>query len=134
MFDRLLNDVKKLSLPKGEYALFGSSPIIVRGIRAASHDIDILVTEELWNQYRVNPAWEVRTLDNGDEFLEWASHDIELYKKWGPGEWNVQEILASAEEIGGVMYVPLETVLQWKKHSARPKDLADVELIEGYLK
>lgn len=54
-------------------------------------------------------------------------------KPWGPGEWNVDQIITEAEEIAGLPFVRLETVLAWKKRNGRPKDLKDIELIEAYL-
>jgi len=45
---KYLNELKKLNLPKGKYALFGSSPMAIRGIKENS-DIDIIVKEDLWN-------------------------------------------------------------------------------------
>ena len=134
MFSKLLKDVQNLSLPKGEYALFGSTPIIVRGLREASNDIDVLVTQRVWNEYSVLPEWHVRELESGEEYLEWLGHNIELYKSWGPGEWDIDKILDSAEEIDGVYCVTLDTVLEWKVRLGRPKDVRDIQLIKHYLR
>ncbi len=39
----LFKKVKNLNLPIGDYALFGSAPMGIRGLREC-HDIDIIVT------------------------------------------------------------------------------------------
>lgn len=40
-------ELKKLNLPLGKYAIFGSGPLAIRGLRE-NNDIDIIVTDELW--------------------------------------------------------------------------------------
>ena len=44
-----LNELEQLNLPKGKYVIFGSGPLSIRGLRE-NHDLDILVTEDLWNK------------------------------------------------------------------------------------
>lgn len=134
MFEKLITDVKSLNLPAGGYALFGSAPIIVRGIREASHDIDIVVKQNVWDEYKGKPGWITRPMQDGDEYLEWEDHNIELWRTWGPGEWDVDQIIDEAEMIDGLAYVQLQTVLDWKKRNGRPKDLKDIALIKEYLK
>lgn len=131
-FDQLISDVKSLNLPQGCYALFGSAPIVVRGLREASHDIDIIVSEELWNHYKNKPGWAVRDIPC-DQYLEWEGHDIEFWRSWGPGEWDISKMIKEAEIINGLPFVRLETVLKWKQLNGRPKDLMDVILIKDYL-
>lgn len=41
--------IKTLDLPIGEYVIYGSGPLDIRGIRP-SQDIDILVSPKLWTQ------------------------------------------------------------------------------------
>ena len=44
-----LAELKALNLPLGHYAIFGSGPLAVRGIREAA-DLDIIVSESLWKE------------------------------------------------------------------------------------
>ena len=132
MFDQLIMDVKSINLPKGSYALFGSAPIIVRGLREASHDIDIVVKDSLWNQYAKKTEWTKRPIRD-DYYLEWEGHNIELWRSWGPGHWDINKIIEDAELVDDLPFVRLETVLAWKKRNGRPKDLKDVQLIQFYL-
>ena len=133
MFDQLIKDVKSLNLPQGEYALFGSAPIIVRGLREASHDIDIIVKDSIWDGYIHEPGWINKPCGNNDSYLKWKGHNIELWRSWAPGQWNINMIIDESELIDTLPYVRLETVLDWKRKNGRPKDLKDVELIENYL-
>ena len=70
-------------------------------------------------------SWDVDSLRCGD---------IELLNGWGPGLWNVQNIIDKAEIIDGLTFVRLEEVLKWKKMMNREKDKKDVEIIENYLR
>jgi len=133
MFVKLLSDVKSLNLPLGQYALFGSAPLLVRNLREASHDIDIVVKQDLWDEYFPKEEWETKYMRENDPYIEWRGHSIEFWKTWGPGDWDVEDIIDKAEIIDGVPYVQLETVLNWKKMCGRPKDLKDVELITAFL-
>ncbi len=45
--DRLLTELKTLNLPLGHFAIFGSAPLAIRGLRD-SHDLDIIVSDELY--------------------------------------------------------------------------------------
>jgi hypothetical protein len=103
----------------------------IRGLKPLDHDVDILVTEELWEARRQEPGWEVRLLESGRPYL-W-NNDVELYKDWGPGEWNPVQIIRDAEIINGLPFVQLETVLAWKRICGREKDLRHIKIIEDYL-
>ena len=46
---KYLDELKSLNLPKGKFAIFGSGPLSVRGLRE-NEDLDVLVTPDLWNE------------------------------------------------------------------------------------
>ena len=125
----LFQKVKDLNLPFGKYALFGSAPMGVRGLKEC-HDIDIIVTEDLWNEFKIK-NWEEKTAPSGSQYL--CKGEIELWKDWRPGEWDILELIAEAEIIDDLPFVKLERVMEWKKISAREKDLIDVKTIEDFL-
>jgi len=128
--------VKKLKLPIGKHALFGSAPLGIRGLKNC-HDIDIVVTEDLWKEYK-EKNWEVRDMPNGSQYL--SNDEIELWKNWKPGEWNIEKVINDSEIIDELPFVRLEDVLKWKKTMiklnwyGRTKDQKDVEIIEKFLK
>ncbi len=126
----LFQKVKELHLPVGKYALFGSAPLAIRGIREC-RDIDMIVSEDVWEEYK-RKGWECAVAAHGSEYL--SHDDIELWKDWYPGEWDVSDIIAKAEIIDGLPFVTLDTVVKWKKLKGREKDIRDIELIEEFLK
>ena len=131
MKQNLLDKVKALNLPLGEYALFGSAPMFVRGLREEMHDVDIVVTEKLWEKMQAVPGWKMETANSGDPVLR--CEKLELFGGWAPGEWDVDALIRTADVIDGLPFVTLANVLKWKKAYGREKDLADVKKIEEYL-
>ncbi|GAF93599.1 unnamed protein product, partial [marine sediment metagenome] len=46
---KYLDELKRLDLPKDKYAIFGSGPLAIRGLRE-NRDLDIIVKPELWEK------------------------------------------------------------------------------------
>lgn len=129
--EELLQKVKDLNLPKGQYAIFGSGPMTVRNLKDAN-DIDIIVTENVFNECKNKREWRNGVSTCGSENL--SKEGIEILKDWGPGEWNVAELIKNAEIIDDLPFVRLEDVVRWKRVYAREKDFKDIKLIEDYLR
>lgn len=125
----LFKRVKDLNLPKGEYAIFGSGPMGIRGIRQMN-DIDIIVTHKLWNAFMDKSGWELRQVD-GLNGLKNKELNIEIWKDWWIG-WEVEEMINKAEIIDDLPFVRLEMMIEWKTLVAREKDLKDLELIKNW--
>lgn len=126
----LFTKVKNLGLPAGKYAIFGSGPMVVRGLREGK-DVDIIVPKEVFKEYETKPGWQVKKFDDNTNYLD--NDGIELWDEWGPGEWDINKLIQEAEIIDGLPFVRLEEVLKWKETNARPKDLEDIKLIKTYL-
>ena len=48
----LFDSVKSLNLPVSDFAIFGSGPLIVRGIIPASNDLDIICRGQAWERVK----------------------------------------------------------------------------------
>lgn len=131
-----IRKVKALNLPSGEYVVFGGGPFVVHGIRE-TRDIDLFVTSRLYEALRAK-GWKEEDWDLIEgQFL---SHGIcQADDTWNYGTYNPtpEELIERADMIDGVPFAPLVDVLRWKeefwKAFGRPKDLADIELIRGYM-
>lgn len=131
---KLFSDLKNLKLPLGQYAVFGSGPMGIRDLREI-HDIDLIVTQELFDQFKNNLDWEVKDIyENNDCFNGLINRklNIEMFTKWYT-DWDTEKLIKEAEMISELPFIKLEYVVQWKKQFASEKDLKDVELIKKFL-
>ncbi|HEC94326.1 MAG TPA: hypothetical protein ENI56_03120 [Candidatus Kaiserbacteria bacterium] len=123
---KYLDELKSLNLPQLQFAIFGSGPMAIRGIRE-SNDIDVIVKQNLWktlvNRYQ-------SSLQDNPPCLKICN--IEIYKKWPVVTDTIDELIDSAEKIKDFPFVQLKYVIEWKKYSGRKKDLKDIELLEKY--
>lgn len=130
MSEDIFEQVKALDLPIGHFAIFGSGPMAIRGLRA-SGDADLLVTKALFDEYAAKPDWQALSKDCGAEVLQRGA--IEMIHQWRPGEWDTDRLIAEAEMIDGLPCVRLAEVIRWKEIYDREKDRRDIELIKAYL-
>ena len=127
MFDK----VKALRLPSGDFAVFGSGPLIVRGIIPASNDLDIICRGRAWE--RVKDMGETEYLADYDvSIITMLDGSLTFGNKWGIGQFDTNELIDSAEEIDGLPFVRLQYVADYKRTSQRPKDLRHLEALEEY--
>ena len=65
-----------------------------------------------------------------------SKDDIEADDSWTFGDYDptFEQMIEKAEMIHGIPFAPLSEVLKWKLAFGRPKDIADVQLIQAYLK
>ena len=127
----LLEQVRKLDLPPGDFAIYGSGPMLVRGIIEQVNDIDIICRGDAWRQaqtlgrlkYLDEYALHVVSIDNGL---------ITFGTSWGIGDFDIDELIDSADQIRGLPFVRLQYVSDYKRIARRPKDLLHLELLENH--
>lgn len=125
----IIKHIKSINLPDGEYIVFGSCPMTVAGLRESS-DVDVLISEVLYDRL-LEAGWEPQEGKNGDKPLEHGIFDA--HTNWHIGDYNptLKELLLTATVIDGVPFAHLFEVRNWKAALGRPKDLADIELIDN---
>jgi len=129
----LFQKVKELKLPENKYALFGSAPMGIRGLKECS-DIDLVVTEDLWQEFKNKQGWEYKITENSVEYIQNSDSNIEIWHDWRPWYQDVMPFIDNSEIIDNLPFVRLEYVLEWKRQFGREKDLKDVEIIEEFLR
>lgn len=127
--EELVKKVKELNFPIGEYVIFGSAIMCMVGIRKC-HDIDIVVSEKIWNECLKSDKWKLGKALSGSDKL--TLQNIELFKNWNPGEWDVTELINTSEIIDEIPFVNRNHLIRWKKLMNREKDRADIELIKNH--
>ena len=127
LFDR----VKSLNLPVSDFAIFGSGPLIVRGIIPASNDLDIICRGQAWETVKAIGVLEY--LSKYDvTVVTMCGGRLTFGTKWAIGEFDIDELIDGAEEIDGLPFVRLEHVTNYKEISKRPKDLRHIEALKAY--
>lgn len=123
-FLKKLKELDKLKFNKTSYAITGSGPLAVRGIRQAN-DIDVLVAPSLWvkllQKYNSYDGKHIRI------------GNIEIWSDFINLTPILLEIIKGAEIIEGYPFVSLEHTISWKKYLNRKKDQDDIKLIEEFL-
>lgn len=126
--------VEALQLPLGEYVVFGSGPLEAHGIRSTG-DVALFVTTVFYRELEAT-GWEERSRDHIPGGCLTKDGIYEAYDTWRYGDYNPapEEIIREADIIMGLPFAPLREVLAWKRAFGRPKDEADIALIEEYLR
>jgi len=127
---RLLDKLRVLGLPIGDYAVFGSGPLVARGLLGEMRDLDVVARGAAWE--RTKGLGPVRTAPEGDPVVRLEEGVIEVFGGWLG--WDIDTLIDNAEIIDGLPFARLEDVLAFKRSCGRPKDIAHVRLIEEHLR
>jgi hypothetical protein len=127
----IIPKIKSLSLPAGQYAVFGSGLLGIYGLREIN-DIDIVVTPKLYGEIKESPGWKEIKKPDGNYCVFKDDFEVLLTYKIGKYRPEVEDLIKMAVMVEGVAFVPLSEVLVWKNSSRRPKDLVDIALIEKF--
>lgn len=121
-----------MNLPAGDFAIFGSGPLIVRGIIPASNDLDVICRGQAWEQAKM--SGELKYLSEYDlSIVTMLDGQLTFGEQWGIGEVDINELIDSAEEIEGLPFVRLEHVSNYKKIGQRAKDIEHLKALDAFL-
>lgn len=132
----IFREINKLSFPLGSYVVVGSGHLVALGLKKGK-DVDIVVTEELFNKCR-RGGWEVLPWTypgtEGRIYLRRGLVELYLSVSVGGGPTS-DELIKRAVVIKGIPFARLEDILKLKKEylKVNPKHLADIKIIEDYL-
>ena len=122
--------LRSLELPAGDYAIFGSGPLIVRGIIEATNDLDVLARGNAWRRAQ-ELGGSILLLDDGAEVVSCFDGAITIGVSWRYCDFDIDELIDTAEIIDGLPFVRIEHVIAYKQAAARPKDLRHLEKLEA---
>lgn len=126
-FDALFNYLRDLHLPIGDFAIFGSGPMIVRGHISGANDLDVICRGEAWE---IACSRGVVSYDERHD-VSLASHcngRVTFGTEWAIGDFDVDNLIDTAEIIDGLPFVQLRHVIEYKETRASAKDLVHLEL------
>jgi len=129
--NQLLGKLNSLGLSADDYAVFGSGPMFAHGIKDLGHDLDIIARGNAWRQACSTSS--PQTAIFGGLVVNLFNGEIEIFDSWAPGDWDVNDLIDTAEIIEGIRFVTLENVVKWKRLMGREKDQIHIKMIEDYL-
>ncbi len=115
---------EKENINYNDFAICGSGPMAVRGIRGPG-DLDIIIRKEVFENLK-----EREYKVSSDGILRIGN--LEISDKWNPLDYDTNLLIDNADVIDGIKYVKLDYILEWKKKVGREKDKVDIELIMKY--
>ena len=124
LFDRL----RSLALPPDDFAVFGSGPLIVRGIIEAANDLDVISRGAAWRR-AVELGNLVYLTDHDVAVVSFDDGAITVGTSWAYGEFDIDRLIDTAEIIDGLPFVRLEHVVAYKEAAGRSKDLAHLRAL-----
>lgn len=126
----IAKQIRDLNLPADQFVVIGSGVLDVHGIRKAA-DVDLVASPSLWNSLQSSDGWQRGSLPNGRAKLM-HGEVVEAYGQWE--QWSFDELRQDADEIDGILFADLNKVREFKVWRGLEKDMADVQLIDEYLK
>ena len=117
----LFRRLAALELPARDYVIFGSGPLVVRGIIAATNDLDVVCRGAAWERVcALSPPRRVE--EWGIDLVSLEGGRLTFGTSWAIGVVDPDELIDAAEIINGLPFAPLEYVVAYKKLSGRAKD------------
>ncbi|MEE1930200.1 hypothetical protein V1J52_18755 [Streptomyces sp. TRM 70351] len=128
----LIRTLLSLGMPTTDYVVAGSGPLLAHGLRDGVGDLDVVARGAAWEKAlsRADPS---PASSGHGRVVRLFGGDIEVFDRWLPGVPEPDVLIDSAELVQDIPFCPLRTVLAWKTASPRPKDMADIALINAYL-
>ena len=130
MTNSLFDELKRMGFPADGFAIFGSGPLIIRGIIPFSNDLDVVCRPRVWDA--VCTVGEVEYLPGYNvSVAKLCDGAITFGTAWGIGEVDVGEVIDNAEIIDGLPFARIDDVVRYKRLRSSPKDLEHLAAIKA---
>ncbi len=117
LFDRL----RQLKLPNDGYAVFGSGPLVIRDVIPLANDLDVICKHSVWDI--VSEIGTVEYLPDYDvSVVSMHNGELTFGTTWGIGDFDVYELIDTAETIAELPFVQLKYVVEYKTIRNSQKD------------
>jgi hypothetical protein len=121
-----------IGLCDGDYAVFGSGPLLVRGVVDEVNDIDVISRGAAWETAAASGEL-VFLPEHGVTVASFFAGRLTVGTSWAIGNVDINDAIDTAEVIGGIPYVRLDLVVAYKEIASRPKDIEHLHLLEMWL-
>lgn len=120
-FANLLHALRDLRLPVGDFAIFGSGPLAVRGIIDEPNDLDVVCRGDAWG--KVHALGDETVLEPYDvTVVSLLGGRLTFGTRWAIGVVDVDTLIDNADVFDGLPYAPLDFVIAYKRERDDPKD------------
>lgn len=124
--DALFEYLRRLNLPAGDFAIFGSGPLIVRQWISGTNDLDVVCRGDAWHK-----VCETGTVCHDERYdVSLAAHcngRVTFGTRWAIGDFDIDELIGTAEIIDDLPFAQLRFVVAYKELRASTKDLLHLE-------
>jgi hypothetical protein len=120
--DEYLRKLDELNLDKNSYCIIASGAMLMHNLRDNCNDIDIKVTEELFQ--KLLDKYNMKQSDRYDYVYELGDIDVNCRN------FDRNNI----EFVDGYPVEKLELQLNWMLKNNRPKDQEKIKILQEYLK
>ncbi len=127
----LFDLLRSLDLPAGDYAVFGSGPLIVRGVIEPANDLDVVSRGAAWAA-ALKLGQLVDLPKHGVTITTFFDGALTVGTEWAFGDFDIDELIDTAEMIDGIPFVRLEHVVAYKQIARRAKDVEHLERLADY--
>lgn len=121
--------VRRLEIAKRDYVLVGSGVLDVLGLRSAT-DIDLVVTDEVYESFRQKHGWHEFAQVNGKKVLSHEGRN--LMTAWAGSQFK--QLREDTSVVDGVKIMSLKKLIEGKIQLGRRKDISDVALLRRYIR
>lgn len=121
-----MDALKELNIPKEDFVIYGSAPMVLRGLKEKNNDLDVLVRDSLWDKLSVKYPNNV----NGD-YIDINGVSFTHTDKNFLGD--IDEVIKNSDIIDGYHILSILETKRWKEKVGGERHLADVKKIDEYL-
>ena len=121
-----MDTLKELNIPKEDFVIYGSAPMVLRGLKEKNNDLDVLVRNSLWEQLSVKYPSNV----NGD-YIDINGVSFTRTSKNFLGD--IDEAIEKSDVIDGYNILSILETKHWKEKVGGERHLQDAKIIEEYL-
>ena len=118
--------VLDLNLDPTQYVVVGGAVLDMLHLRD-THDVDIVVSNEIYEQFRAQKTWHEATWTSGKRVLVRGQYT--LMKTWMG--WPLRQLQRDAERIEQIPCVSTERLIDAKRRIGRRKDISDITLLRS---
>ena len=123
---RHIDKLEALNISKNDCVIYGSAPLVLRGLKGKNEDLDVLVKDNLWNKLKVDYPNNI----NGDyidiEGVSFTHKSTEFFE-------SMDNIMKKTDIIDGYHIMNLEETVKCKEKIGTEKHIEDANLIKSYL-